>query len=346
MSIKRTQLIISPNSLRKELLITEEQKSNIQTWRNTISSIIHGKNKRLLVIVWPCSIHDTKAAIEYAQYIQKWREEFQDDLEIVMRTYFEKPRTTVWWKWLINDPYLDGSYAIEAWIRTARKLLLDIANMWIPTATEFLDPIAAIYLSDLISWGAIGARTTESQTHRELASGLPCPIGFKNGTDGSVKIAIDAIQSSSNPHTVLSGWEDGGIAIITTSGNPDTHVILRGSNKWINYDNNSIKEASDMAKKAWLPYRIMIDVSHQNSQKDYKKQIHGIHSIAEQIQQGEDSILGVMIESNIYDWSQSYIPGKDDIESLVYGKSITDACVDIFTTYQMLQKLSYIRQQN
>lgn len=343
MSIQKIQSIISPASLRKNLPITSEQVNDIQVWRNTISSIIHGNDNRLLVILGPCSIHDTVAAIEYARHIQQWRVEFSDSLEIVMRTYFEKPRTTVGWKWLINDPYLDGSYTIEDWLRMTRQFLLDIANMWIPAATEFLDPFSLGYIADLISWGAIGARTTESQVHRECVSGLPCPIGFKNGTDGSVKIAVDAMLSASQSHTFLSNDEDGCLTVVTTSGNPHLHVVLRWSSNGTNFDYTSIKEASEMVKKTNLPYRIMIDVSHQNSQKNHKKQMEWVDSIVEQIQNGNEDILGVMIESNINEWSQSYIPWKDNRENLVYGKSITDACVNIVTTYQMLCKLASIK---
>ena len=306
--------IISPEELLIELPIDDKIISNIADWRITISSLIHGLDKRLLVIVGPCSIHDPVSAIEYASHVLRWREEFWNTLEIIMRTYWEKPRTTIGWKGFINDPYLDGTHDIEHGLRIARKLLLDIAHMWIPTATEFLDPIVSLYLSDLISWGAIGARTTESQIHRELASGLPCPIGFKNSTDGSIRIAVDAMQSASCSHTVISVQKTRNLAITSTSGNPNVHVILRWSTKGINYDKSSISEASEMAKKYNLPSRVMIDVSHQNSQKDYRKQIDGINTITEYIKNDDLSVLGVMIESHLLEWSQNYTPWKSTKE--------------------------------
>lgn len=337
------QSIFSPAQLIQEFPVTSELHDTVEHSRSTICSMIRGQDPRLLVIVWPCSIHDPIAALEYAWYVQDWRDEFWDTLEIVMRTYWEKPRTTIGWKWLINDPYLDGTYDIESWLRIARKLLIDIGTLWVPTATEFLDPLSTWYISDLISWGAIGARTTESQTHRELASSLPCPIGFKNGTDGNIKIALDAMQSAKAEHTFLSISEDGSIARMQTTGNPDTHVILRWSSQWTNFDKHNVDATAWLATTAWLPCRVMIDVSHQNSQKNYRKQMDWINSVVEQIQNGDEKILGVMIESNIQEGSQSYTPGKDISENLIYWKSITDACVDISTTHEMLRKLAQAR---
>lgn len=344
MSIQKTQDILSPDVLKREILVSPDILWNIHVWRDTIRDMIHGKDNRLLVIVGPCSIHDPKAAIEYAGYVQKWREEFKDTLEIVMRTYWEKPRTIVWWKWLINDPHLDGSFDIVFWLRTARQLLLDIAHMWVPTATEFLDPLSVGYIADLISWGAIGARTTESQTHRELASGLPCPIGFKNGTDGSIKIAIDAMQSAKHEHMTLSAWENGKIGILKTKWNPDTHIILRWSNQWINFDSDNVDSAASLTRNVGCPSRIMIDVSHQNSQKKHNKQMQWIDAVVDQVMGGSNNILGVMIESNLVEWNHSYIPWKDNKNGIPYGKSITDACVDLHTTYDMFKKLAYARR--
>jgi 3-deoxy-7-phosphoheptulonate synthase len=344
MPIQSIQSIFSPEILHVQMPASPDLLLGIRIWRETIQSMIHWKDNRLLVIVWPCSIHDPESAIEYAKHVRKWRDEFKDSLEIVMRTYWEKPRTTIGWKWLINDPHLDGSHDIASGFRIARQLLIDIANIGVPTATEFLDPLSAPYIADLISWGAIGARTTESQTHRELASSLSCPVGFKNGTDGSIKIAIDAMISASTNHSLLWINHEWAISIITTSGNKDSHIILRGSNKWTNFDNKSIQDASILAQKNWLPKRIMIDASHQNSQKDYQKQIFVIDSIVDQIQQGEKNILGVMIESSLIDWNQVFNPEKSNKNILVYGQSITDWCVDISETYQILQKLVYGKQ--
>ncbi len=343
MPIQNIQSIFSPEILHSEIPVSSDIILDISIWRKTIQSMIHGKDNRLLIIVWPCSIHDPIAAIEYAKHVRKWRDEFKGTLEIVMRTYWEKPRTTIGWKWFINDPYLDWTNNIEEWLRMARKLLLEIAILWVPTATEFLDPLSVSYISDLISWGAIGARTTESQTHRELASSLSCPVGFKNGTDGSIQIAIDAMRAASANHSLLWINHEWKINIITTSGNSDSHIILRGSNKWTNFDNNTIQDASILAQKYWLPHRIMIDASHQNSQKDYQKQIFVIDSIVDQIQQGEKNILGVMIESNLIDWNQVFNPEKSNKNILVYGQSITDWCIDVLQTYSFLQSLTLAR---
>lgn len=265
-------------------------------------------------------------------------------MEIVMRTYWEKPRTTVGWKGLINDPDMDGTNRIEKGLRTARNLLCDINGKGVPTATEFLDPISPQFYADLISWGAIGARTTESQIHRELASGLSCPIGFKNGTDGSVQIAVDAMRASAGQHTFLGAGKDGRIGIVNTSGNEDSHIILRGSNQGTNYDEHSVRQASKMAKKSHLPNRVMIDVSHQNSQKDYRRQMEGIDAAVSQIRQKTGRVLGVMIESHLFEGKQSHVPGKDDPGKLEYGISITDACVNIRTTQEMLKKLAMAKR--
>lgn len=334
------KFIFSPQQLLKELPISILWQWNVQSWKQSISSIIRWKDNRLLVIVWPCSIHDYNAAIEYAEHIQKWRKEFGDTLEIVMRTYFEKPRTTVGWKWLINDPHLNGTYDIEYGIQNARKLLLELTEMGVPVATEFLDPVSHLYLSDIISWWAIGARTTESQIHRELASWLTCPIGFKNSTDGNVKIALDAMLSSCQPHTYLwinTEWQ---ITIVTSTWNPDTHIILRWSNKWINYTEDFVYSASENARKSGMNDRIMIDVSHQNSAKDYKRQIEWIYSITSQLQEKKSPIMWVMIESNIIEGAQSFTPWVDNPCKIEYWKSITDGCVNIADTENMLSLLS------
>ena len=284
------------------------------------------QDDRLLVIMGPCSIHDPKAAMEYAKRLMAERERHRDTLEIVMRVYFEKPRTTVGWKGLINDPYLDESYRIHEGLRIARQLLLDINRLGMPAGSEFLDTISPQYIADLIAWGAIGARTTESQVHRELASGLSAPIGFKNGTDGNLKIAIDAIQAASRPHHFLSVHKNGQVAIVSTSGNGDCHVILRGG-KEPNYDAASVKAACAEIEGAGLPCKLMIDFSHANSSKQHDKQIDVARDVAAQIAGGSRCIFGAMIESHLVAGAQKFSPGKDDPGKLVYGQSITDACI-------------------
>lgn len=307
--------------------------------RQAIQKIVHGQDDRLLAIVGPCSIHDPKAALDYAQRLMKLREQYKDTLEIVMRVYFEKPRTTVGWKGLINDPYLDESCRIDEGLRVARQLLIDINRIGLPASSEFLDVISPQYVGDLISWGAIGARTTESQVHRELASGLSAPIGFKNGTDGNIRIATDAIQAAARGHHFLSVHKNGQVAIVATKGNPDCHVILRGG-KAPNYDAQSVQAASAALEAAGLRPSVMVDRSHANSHKTAERQIEVAQAIAEQIASGSHAIFGVMVESHIQAGAQKFTPGKDDPRQLEYGKSITDACLGWDDTAQLLQILS------
>ncbi len=307
--------------------------------RHNIHSIMHGKDDRLLVVIGPCSIHDPAAAIEYGRRLKMMREKFKDTLEIVMRVYFEKPRTTVGWKGLINDPYLDGSFKIDEGLRMARQLLIEINRMGLPAGSEFLDVISPQYIGDLISWGAIGARTTESQVHRELASGISAPIGFKNGTDGNIKIATDAIQAAARGHHFLSVHKNGQVAIVQTQGNPDCHVILRGG-KAPNFDQASVQAACADLAAAKLPQSLMIDFSHANSSKQHEKQLEVARDVGRQIANGSRHIFGVMIESHLQAGAQKFNPGKDPISALTFGQSITDACLGWDDSVQALQVLS------
>ena len=299
--------------------------------RRQIADIVHGRDKRLLAIIGPCSIHDPKAALEYAQKLLPLKKQYEQELLIVMRVYFEKPRTTVGWKGLINDPHLDGTFDINYGLRQARRLLLDLNNLGMPASTEFLDMITPQYYADLISWGAIGARTTESQVHRELASGLSCPVGFKNGTDGNLKIAIDALGAASHPHHFLSVTKAGHSAIVHTAGNPDCHVILRGG-KEPNYESRFVREASEQLTKAGVTPKLMIDCSHANSRKDYTRQMEVARDVAQQIKNGENDIMGVMVESHL-------VEGRQD-KPETYGQSITDACIGWDTTEELLALLA------
>jgi 3-deoxy-7-phosphoheptulonate synthase len=314
-------------------------ESLITNTRHSIQNIMAGKDDRLLVIIGPCSIHDPAAALEYAHRLKEQRTKYADTLEIVMRVYFEKPRTTVGWKGLINDPYLDESYRIDEGLRIARQLLIEINRHGLPAGSEFLDVISPQYLGDLISWGAIGARTTESQVHRELASGLSAPIGFKNGTDGNIKIATDAIQAAAGGHHFLSVHKNGQVAIVQTKGNKDCHVILRGG-KAPNYDAKSVAEACADLEKAKLPATLMVDCSHANSSKQHEKQLDVSKNIAAQIAGGSHSVFGVMVESHLHAGAQKFTPGKDDPNKLEYGKSITDACLGWDDSLQCLEVLS------
>jgi 3-deoxy-7-phosphoheptulonate synthase len=298
----------------------------IQDTRGAIRQIMSGDDDRLLVIIGPCSIHDPAAAVEYARQLLPLRHRFKGELEVVMRVYFEKPRTTVGWKGLINDPYLDESYRIHEGLRIARQLLVDINRLGVPAASEFLDVISPQYIGDLIAWGAIGARTTESQVHRELASGLSAPVGFKNGTDGNIKIAIDAIQAAARGHHFLSVHKNGQVAIVETKGNKDCHVILRGG-KTPNYDAASVAAACAEIEGAKLPCRLMIDASHANSSKQHQRQIDVMADVGAQMAAGNRCIFGVMVESHLNAGAQKFTPGKDDPAKLVYGQSITDACI-------------------
>ena len=307
--------------------------------RRHVRRILGGQDDRLLVVIGPCSIHDPAAALDYARRLKAERDRFAGTLEIVMRVYFEKPRTTVGWKGLINDPYLDESYRIHEGLRIARQLLVDINRLGVPAGSEFLDTISPQYIGDLISWGAIGARTTESQVHRELASGLSAPIGFKNGTDGNLKIATDAIQAASRPHHFLSVHKNGQVAIVQTKGNPDCHVILRGG-KAPNYDAASVAAACAELQAAKLPCQLMIDFSHANSSKQHQRQVDVARDVAGQMAAGNRCIVGVMVESHLQAGAQKFSPGKDDPARLAYGQSITDACINWDDSVGVLQVLS------
>ena len=316
----------------EDLPLHEQQALEICQARETIKSIIHGKDDRLLVVVGPCSIHDPKAAIEYAQRLKAVMPRFEAELFLVMRVYFEKPRTTVGWKGLINDPHLDGSFNINHGLRIARQLLLQLADMGVPAGCEILDMISPQFFTDLLSWGAVGARTTESQTHREMASGLSVPVGFKNGTDGNIRIAVDAIKAAAEPHHFLTITKQGIGAIATTRGNDNAHIILRGANNGPNYDKETIADVISLLQSRKLPTRLMVDCSHGNSNKDFTRQPIVAKEIAGQISQGGHAILGVMIESNLYEGKQS-TPEH-------YGISITDACVSWETTESILTTLA------
>jgi 3-deoxy-7-phosphoheptulonate synthase len=311
----------------------------ISDTRHSIHDIMAGTDDRLLVVIGPCSIHDPIAALDYARRLLAQREKYADTLEIVMRVYFEKPRTTVGWKGLINDPYLDESFRIDEGLRMARQLLIEINRMGLPAGSEFLDVISPQYLGDLISWGAIGARTTESQVHRELASGLSAPIGFKNGTDGNIKIATDAIQAAAGGHHFLSVHKNGQVAIVQTNGNPDCHVILRGG-KAPNYDAESVAAACADLVAAKLPATLMVDCSHANSSKKFEKQLDVANDIAAQIAGGSTSVFGVMVESHLTAGAQKFTPGKDQPGQLAYGQSITDGCLGWDDSLQSLEVLS------
>lgn len=311
----------------------------ISQTRHRIHDILQGRDDRLLVVVGPCSIHDPAAAVDYARRLQPLREKYADRLEVVMRVYFEKPRTTVGWKGLINDPYLDESFRIDEGLRIARQLLIEINRLGLPAGSEFLDVISPQYIGDLISWGAIGARTTESQVHRELASGLSAPIGFKNGTDGNLKIALDAIQAAARGHHFLSVHKNGQVAIVRTRGNKDCHVILRGG-KAPNYDAASVAAAVQELAAAKLPPRLMVDCSHANSNKQHERQLVVTRDLADQIAAGSRSVFGVMIESHIEAGAQKFTAGKDPVSQMRYGQSITDACLGWDDTVAALDMLA------
>ncbi len=334
--IESIKAVTSPSVICEEIAITETAAKTTAETRNAIHNILHGKDKRLIVVAGPCSIHDIDAAKEYADKLKSLIEEYADDLLIIMRVYFEKPRTTVGWKGLINDPDLDGSFNINKGLRVARQLLLDLNNKGVPAGTEFLDLITPQYVTDLISWGAIGARTTESQVHRELASGLSCPVGFKNGTNGTTKIAVDAIGSSTRPHNFLSLRKEGNAAIFSTTGNPDCHIILRGG-KEPNYDAESVNKVSIELEAANLPANIMIDLSHANSRKQYDAQTQVGEDVANQIAKGDKRIIGTMIESHLIAGRQDVIPNKE----LVYGQSITDACLGWENSVELIKTLAH-----
>jgi 3-deoxy-7-phosphoheptulonate synthase len=332
--IKSVRPVSTPAQVQAEIPLTEAAAATVVETRREIQDILQGRDSRLLVIVGPCSIHDPKAALDYATRLKALRAELKDELLLVMRVYFEKPRTTVGWKGLINDPHLNDSYAIEEGLRVARGLLVQLNDMGIPAGVEFLDILTPQYLADLVSWGAIGARTTESQLHREMASGLSCPVGFKNGTDGSVKVAVDAIVSAQNPHRFLSLTQDGQVAIFETAGNADCHVILRGGSSGTNYDAKSVDAACAALTKAGLRPEVMIDFSHANSQKQHRKQVSVGEDVGHQIAGGDERIVGVMIESHLVEGRQEIGP------SLVYGQSVTDACIHWDDTTTVLRELA------
>lgn len=333
--IRAIKELISPADLQRDLPITDEAATTVFEARQEIHKILHGEDDRILVIIGPCSVHDPIAAREYAEKLVKMRDELKDELMIVMRVYFEKPRTTVGWKGLINDPDLDGTFHINKGLHMARRLLLDVNNMGMPAGTEFLDLISPQYVADLISWGAVGARTTESQGHRELSSGLSCPVGFKNSTNGSLKIALDAIRSASQPHHFLSVTKSGTSAIFSTRGNEDCHVILRGGSR-PNYDTESINIASEEMEKAGFIPQVMIDFSHANSRKSHRKQIDVGQDVAGQIGRGNRRIIGVMIESHLVAGRQDWRADRE----LVYGQSITDACISWGDSEPLLRELA------
>lgn len=333
--IREIKPLISPIDLLDTLKESADSTQNILETRAAIHQILHGDDDRLLVIVGPCSIHDPKAGLEYAKRLIEVKQRLSQDLLIVMRVYFEKPRTTVGWKGLINDPHLDGSYDINQGLKKARKFLLDVNELGMPAAMEFLDTITPQYTADLISWGAIGARTTESQVHRELASGLSCPVGFKNGTDGNVRVAIDAIKTAESPHHFLSFTKEGNAAIFSTNGNDDCHLILRGG-KTPNYDAPHVDEAAKQLQVAGLVPKLMVDCSHGNSEKQFKKQAEVSANVALQLTAGEHRIMGVMLESHLIEGRQDHAPGCD----LVYGQSITDACLGWQDTVTVLENLA------
>ena len=328
--------IVAPNILMEKFPLSEKASEGVFKARHTIKKILNGEDKRLMVIVGPCSIHDPDAAREYAKKLCQIKDELSKDLFIVMRVYFEKPRTTVGWKGLINDPDLNESFNIDKGLETARHLLVDLADAGLPVAVEYLDLITPQYISDLISWGAIGARTTESQSHRELASALSCPVGFKNGTSGSLRIAIDAIKSANSPHHLLSVNKNGGVSHYTSSGNETAHIILRGGNDGPNYSKEHVDQVVDQLNNEKLLPKVMVDFSHANSQKQFKNQLKVGEDVAKQIENGSEDIFGVMIESNINEGNQAVGP----LETLEYGVSITDSCINFSDTEILLRKLA------
>ena len=335
--IKEIKELLPPIAVLEKYPATERATNTVFEAREAIHRILTGDDDRLLVVIGPCSIHDPKAGIEYGQRLLALREELKDRLEIVMRVYFEKPRTTVGWKGLINDPYMDGSYRINDGLRIGRKLLLDLNELGMPTASEFLDMISPQYVADLMSWGAIGARTTESQVHRELASGLSCPVGFKNGTDGTTKVAIDAINAASASHCFLSVTKFGHSAIVQTGGNPDCHIILRGG-KLPNYSAEHVAAVATELAKAGLPKKVMVDFSHANSSKQYQKQMEVCTDVCNQVAHGSQVVFGVMVESHLVAGRQDLVEGQ--AAELTYGQSITDACIGWGDTEQLLRQLA------
>ncbi len=334
--IREVREVITPAELHAELPVSEGAARTVLRAREAIHGLLAGRDDRLLVIAGPCSVHDPEAARDYGNRLSELAKRYRDELLVVMRVYFEKPRTTVGWKGLINDPGLDGSFRINEGLRIARRLLLDLAETGMPAGTEFLDPISPQYIADLIAWGAIGARTTESQVHRELASGLSCPIGFKNATDGGLQIAVDAIVSARHPHHFLGVTQAGRSAILATTGNPDTHIILRGGSRSPNYDSASIETASALLERAGVRPQMVIDCSHANSAKNHQRQPLVCREVAAQTAGGDRRILGVMLESHLVAGRQDLEPGR----TLIYGQSITDACIGWAETEALLGELA------
>lgn len=336
LNVASTEILITPDQLKQDIPLTELARISVRDGRQTIHNILDGKDHRLFVVVGPCSIHDVEAAKEYAKRLKTLAAEVSDTLYIVMRVYFEKPRTTVGWKGLINDPYLDDSFKIADGLKIGRQLLMDISDLGLPTATEALDPISPQYLQDLVSWSAIGARTTESQTHREMASGLSCAVGFKNGTDGGLDVATNALQSSASPHNFLGINAEGQVAVFHTRGNPYSHIVLRGGSGKPNYDSVSVAVCEQQLEKNGIANNIMIDCSHANSNKDPALQPLVMENVTNQILEGNNSIVGLMVESNLGWGNQSL---NSDLSKLEYGVSVTDACIDWETTEKTLRQM-------
>jgi len=335
--VVETRPLMSPALIHRDLPLDKAASGVVSNTRKKIQSILHGHDPRVLVIVGPCSVHDVNAAIEYANRLAPLREKYIHKLEIVMRVYFEKPRTTVGWKGLINDPHLDNSYDINTGLRKARGLLLELARQGMPAATELLDPVVPQYIADLISWTAIGARTTESQTHREMASGLSMPVGYKNGTDGTAMIAINAMQAASKPHHFLGINNDGHASIISTTGNPDGHLVLRGGKKGTNYHRDAISLIAEELAEFKMPEKVMVDCSHGNSNKDFRRQSEVLRDVASQLKCGSKNLMGVMLESHLVEGNQKL---NSDLSKLTYGQSVTDACINFSTTEILLEELA------
>ena len=336
LNIQSQEVLLTPEKLKQDIPLTEKAAQTIIEGRDSIQQILDREDHRIFVVVGPCSIHDVDAAIEYAERLKKLAEKVSDTLLIVMRVYFEKPRTTVGWKGLINDPHLDDSFKISEGLHIGRQLLIDIAELGLPASTEALDPISPQYLQDLITWSAIGARTTESQTHREMASGLTSSVGFKNGTDGGLEVAINALKSVSNPHRFLGINSEGKVAVISTNGNPYGHIVLRGGHDRPNYDSVSVSVCEQELVKAGVNTNIMVDCSHANSNKNHELQPLVMENITYQIIEGNQSIVGIMVESNLLAGNQKLSPNRDEME---YGKSVTDACIDWETTEQAIEAM-------
>lgn len=331
-----TKEVIAPKSAMDRFPISEQASELVFSMRRQVGEIVAGEDPRLLIIVGPCSIHDPNSALEYAHRLKETARQYESDLCVLMRVYFEKPRTSIGWKGLLNDPHLDGSFRINEGLLVARKLLSDISNVQLGIATEYLDPITPQYLGDFVSWSAIGARTTESQIHRQLASGLSCPVGFKNTTQGDIKPAAHAVKSAFYPHRFLSVTKSGDAAIFATSGNSDCHIVLRGGGGKANYDNNSIRSACDILRDEGLNHRVMVDMSHDNSKQDFRNQLEVCHSLCDQLRSGESCIMGTMIESHLIEGRQDIANGRN----LVYGQSVTDACLGWDETQKCLEDLA------